>query len=67
MLTISFNGQSISVSEETTIADLIHSSGIPSKFCAVEKNLEIVPKSQYASMQLADGDSVEIVTLVGGG
>ena len=34
---------------------------------AVERNGEIVPKSQYAQTVLADGDSVEVVSFVGGG
>lgn len=34
---------------------------------AVERNGEIVPKSQYAETVLADGDSVEVVSFVGGG
>jgi sulfur carrier protein len=33
----------------------------------VELNLEIVPKSQYDSTILKDGDSVEVVSFVGGG
>jgi len=34
---------------------------------AVERNLEIVPKSQYQDTALADGDQIEIVQFVGGG
>ena len=34
---------------------------------AVERNGEIVPKSQYAQTVLADGDSLEVVSFVGGG
>ena len=34
---------------------------------AVEKNGEIVPKSQYGTTVLCDGDEVEIVSFVGGG
>jgi thiamine biosynthesis protein ThiS len=35
--------------------------------CAVEVNRQLVPKKQHESQELKDGDSVEIVTLVGGG
>jgi len=34
---------------------------------AVEKNGEIVPRSQYADTRLAEGDALEIVVAVGGG
>jgi sulfur carrier protein len=34
---------------------------------AVEVNLELVPRARHARQQLADGDRVEVVTLVGGG
>ncbi len=34
---------------------------------AIEKNGEIVPKSQYDTAVLEDGDSIEIVSFVGGG
>jgi len=67
MLTIQFNGQPMMVNEGTTIEDLIQSAGVSVKFCAVECNLEIVPKGQYATMLVIDGDSIEVVTLVGGG
>ena len=34
---------------------------------AVERNLEIAPRSTYADTALADGDRIEIVTFIGGG
>lgn len=33
----------------------------------VEKNMEIVPKTEYASTKMEDGDEIEIVSFVGGG
>jgi sulfur carrier protein len=41
--------------------------GLAGKRIAVEKNGEIVPRSQYASMPIAAGDRLEIVGAVGGG
>jgi thiamine biosynthesis protein ThiS len=67
MLTIQFNGQPTSVPDGTTIEELIQSAGIPSRFCAVERNLEIVPKNRYAITTVEENDSIEVVTLVGGG
>jgi sulfur carrier protein len=37
------------------------------KRLAIERNGEIVPRSQFEATQLADGDKLEIVGAVGGG
>jgi len=67
MLTIEFNGQEKKVELGLTIAELLIESKVESRFCAVELNLEIVTKDLYATTQLAEGDRIEVVTLVGGG
>jgi thiamine biosynthesis protein ThiS len=67
MLEIEFNGTKRNVREGTTITDLLRDANIESRFCAVESNLEIVPKSSYDSHQIQAGDKIEVVTLVGGG
>lgn len=67
MVTIEFNGVESQVEDKTTVEDLLRSSKVESRFCAVELNLEIVPKDQYATRSFCDGDKVEVVTLVGGG
>ncbi len=67
MITIEFNGQASQVDEQSTVADLLRLAKVESRFCAVELNLEIVPKDLYDSKSLNDGDKIEVVTLVGGG
>ena len=67
MITIEFNGQSSQVENRLTVAGLLRMAKVESRFCAVELNLEIVPKAQYEARHLADGDRIEVVTLVGGG
>ena len=67
MITIEFNGQASQVDEHSTVADLLRLARVESRFCAVELNLEIVPKDLYDSKSLNDGDKIEVVTLVGGG
>ena len=67
MITIEFNGVSSQFDDQSTVEDLLRFSKVESKFCAVELNLEIVPREQYATRLLRDGDKVEVVTLVGGG
>jgi sulfur carrier protein len=50
-----------------TVSALLEELDLAGKFVAVEVNRELVPKSRHPDLVLADGDCVEIVTLVGGG
>ena len=50
-----------------TVSELLNENGYDAKRVAVDLNLEIVPKAQYDSTVLKDGDSVEVVSFVGGG
>jgi thiamine biosynthesis protein ThiS len=50
-----------------TVADLVDELGLNPKKVAVERNLEIVPRSTYPMVALVDGDQLEIVHFVGGG
>lgn len=61
------NGEGRQVPEGTTVAQLLEQLGLGGKFVAVEVNLEVVPRARHAEHRLADGDRLEIVTLVGGG
>ena len=53
--------------ESGTILDLVETLGLNPKKVAVERNLEIVPRSLHGETALGDGDRIEIVQLVGGG
>lgn len=64
---ISVNGEPKELAEGTTISALLDELQIRSKFCAVERNRELVPRTQHADCVLQPGDTLEIVTLVGGG
>lgn len=50
-----------------SLAQLIQDKGLGHGRIAVEHNGEIVPKSQYDQLLLADGDRLEIVQAIGGG
>jgi thiamine biosynthesis protein ThiS len=50
-----------------TLADLVEHLGMKQDRVAVELNLNIVPRTQWADTNLADGDRLEIVHFVGGG
>ena len=64
---ISVNGRFRRVAEGTTIAQLLDELKLANKHVAVEVNLELVPRQHHVQHRLADGDRLEIVTLVGGG
>ena len=50
-----------------TVAEYLSTTSYDSKRIAVERNGDIVFKSQYDSTVLEDGDSIEVVSFVGGG
>ena len=66
-LSITVNGEARRFPAPLTVAGLIDALGLPAGKVAVERNLEIVPRSAHASTALADGDRVEIVHFIGGG
>jgi sulfur carrier protein len=63
---IQVNGESREVAADT-ILTLVEELGLDVRKVAVERNLEIVPRSLHASTALAEGDRVELVQFVGGG
>jgi len=50
-----------------TVEQLLGEIGLDPRKVAVERNLEIVPKSNYAGISLDDGDRLEIIHFIGGG
>jgi sulfur carrier protein len=50
-----------------TVAALVSELGLDVRKVAVERNLEIVPRSLYGDAALAEGDRIEIVHFIGGG
>ena len=61
------NGTEQTIDNGLTIAQLLVQLKMNPKFLAVERNFELVPRTQHAECPLAEGDTLEIVTLVGGG
>ncbi|MEY8331560.1 sulfur carrier protein ThiS [Lachnospiraceae bacterium 47-T17] len=51
----------------TALAEFLEREGYDNSRLAVERNGAIVPKAQYGSTMLGDGDELEIVSFVGGG
>ena len=54
-------------SDNVTISALIVTLNLMGKRLAIEKNGEIVPRSQFDTVNISDGDKLEIVGAVGGG
>ena len=65
--TLTVNGEARSFVGVGDVAALVAALGLDGRKVAVEKNLEIVPRSAYAATALQDGDRIEIVHFIGGG
>jgi thiamine biosynthesis protein ThiS len=61
------NGAARQVDSAATVASLLGELGLDPRQLAVERNLELVPRREHEATRLAEGDRLEIVTLVGGG
>jgi thiazole synthase len=66
-ITIIVNGEHKRVAAGLTIAGLAEQLGLVPEKVAVERNLEVVPRSTLAQVTVEDGDELEIVHFVGGG
>ncbi len=67
MITLILNGKSHSFDANLNLSHLLEHLSLAGKKLAIERNGDLVPRSQYADCQVADGDRFEIVMAVGGG
>ena len=67
MLDVIVNGESRTLTEPVSVSQLIQDMDLQGKRIAIEINGEIVPASQHSSVQLSNGDNIEIVGAIGGG
>lgn len=63
---VKVNGEQLDMNAKT-VSELLDIKGFDPLKTAVELNEDIVPKAQYSSTVLKDGDCVEVVSFVGGG
>ena len=63
---VKVNGTELEITGKT-VAEYLATTKYDPKRIAVERNGDIVFKSQYAETVLKDGDSLEVVSFVGGG
>jgi thiazole synthase len=66
-LQVRINGEHRRVNEGLSIAELVRELGFDPVRVAVERNLEVVPRSTLGEVAVQDGDNLEIVRFVGGG
>lgn len=67
MISVLINGEARSFDRSLNCSELIGELGLAGRRIAMERNGEIVPRSQYGLCTLQDGDRLEIVAAVGGG
>jgi sulfur carrier protein len=67
MITVTINGEPRQFEQPLRVSQLVDQLGLAGKRFAVERNGEIVPRSQLGASSIADGDRLEIVVAVGGG
>ena len=67
MIKITINGQPQQFESAMNVSQLIEHLALQGKRIAIERNGEIVPRSQFSEQQLNDGDQLEVVVAVGGG
>lgn len=63
---VKVNGENLDIAGKT-LEEYLAGTEYDARRIAVERNGDIVPKAQYGQTVLADGDSVEVVSFVGGG
>ena len=64
---VTVNGEARQLEAPTSVRGLLESLGLDPAKIAVERNLEIVPRSTYGDVAVGEGDRLEIVHFIGGG
>lgn len=66
-ISITVNGEALSLASGSSLQQLLEKLGMGAGRIAVERNLEIVPRSLYGDTVLSEGDTLEVVQAIGGG
>jgi thiamine biosynthesis protein ThiS len=67
LITLQVNGKTVELERATPLLAYIEKLGVNPRAIAVEHNGTIVERAAYETVTLKDGDTVEIVRMVGGG
>ncbi|HET7318998.1 MAG TPA: sulfur carrier protein ThiS [Nitrospirota bacterium] len=66
-MNISLNGEKKTVPDNITVMGLLEFLNIQHQRVAVELNMQIVKKDKYSVTSVREGDSLEVVSFMGGG
>jgi thiamine biosynthesis protein ThiS len=64
---LQLNGEQCEVPDGLSLAGLVEWLELPADRVAIERNLEVVKRTNWNGTRLEDGDRLEIVRMVGGG
>jgi thiamine biosynthesis protein ThiS len=67
MISVKVNGEQRSVLAGSTVSAMLEGLGIDPRKVAVERNLEVAPRSSLGEIRVREGDVFEVVRFVGGG
>jgi len=67
VIAVTVNGKAREIEGEVDLAGFLQALEIDGRAVAVARNGEVVPRDQHANVTVREGDSVEIVRMVGGG
>ncbi|AMK14271.1 thiamine biosynthesis protein ThiS [methanogenic archaeon mixed culture ISO4-G1] len=67
MVTVKVNGSERSYPDGTTVSGMLLSEGMDPKKVAVEIEMDIVPRRTFDDREIRNGETIEIVSFVGGG
>ena len=66
-MNITINGTKKEISANTSFSALLSELGIDPRKIALERNLQLVPRTSFDVTQINEGDNIEIINFVGGG
>ena len=66
-MNIQLNGETQTISEKTTVLNLLEGHKLQPERVVVELNKEILDKNNFATTSLSEGDSLEVIQFVPGG
>ena len=67
VIALQVNGKKVELDRPTALLDYLEQLGVNPRAVAVEHNREIIPRTSFTRVTLREGDTVEIVRMVGGG
>jgi sulfur carrier protein len=66
-ISLTVNGKKRQLDEETDLPSFLQTLEVDPRMVAVAYNGDVIPREQYGGVRLRDGDTLEVVRMVGGG